>query len=49
MAVDISSLWDHGKPEASEQRFREALRTASAGDETARAEAYAAKLRGAGK
>ena len=28
MAVDIQALWDHSKPELSEQRFREALKTA---------------------
>jgi tetratricopeptide (TPR) repeat protein len=32
MAADILSLWDHGKPEVSEQRFREALKTASGDD-----------------
>ena len=29
MALDVSSLWDYNKPELSEQRFREALKTAS--------------------
>ena len=32
MALDVSSLWDHGKPELSEQRFRDALKTASDDD-----------------
>jgi tetratricopeptide (TPR) repeat protein len=32
MALDISSLWDHSKPELSEQRFRDALKTASEND-----------------
>jgi tetratricopeptide (TPR) repeat protein len=32
MALDVSSLWDYSKPELSEQRFRDALRTASADD-----------------
>jgi tetratricopeptide (TPR) repeat protein len=30
MTIDISNLWDHSKPELSEQRFRAALSTASA-------------------
>ena len=29
MTLDLSKLWDHGKPEVSEQRFRAALPTAS--------------------
>jgi len=29
MAVDIQALWDHSKPELSEQRFRDAQKTAS--------------------
>jgi polyphosphate kinase len=29
MAIDLASLWNHGKPELSEQRFREALQNAS--------------------
>lgn len=29
MAVDILSLWDHAKPELSEQRFRDALKAAN--------------------
>jgi tetratricopeptide (TPR) repeat protein len=32
MALDVSSLWDHGKPDLSERRFRDALATASPGD-----------------
>jgi len=32
MALDVSSLWDYSKPELSEQRFREALKTASPDD-----------------
>ncbi len=32
MALDVTSLWDHGKPELSEQRFRAALATASGDD-----------------
>lgn len=32
MAVDIAALWDHAKPDVSEQRFREALKSAD-GDE----------------
>lgn len=32
MALDVSSLWDHGKPELSEQRFRDALASASGDD-----------------
>ena len=31
-AVDVRALWDYGKPELSEQRFREALKTASGDD-----------------
>lgn len=33
MAIDIYALWDYGKPELSEQRFRTALASAS-GDDT---------------
>jgi len=29
MAIDLASLWNHGKPELSEQRFRDALQDAS--------------------
>jgi tetratricopeptide (TPR) repeat protein len=29
MALDVASFWDYGKPELSEQRFREALKEAS--------------------
>lgn len=32
MTIDISKLWDFGKPEISERRFRSALPTASADD-----------------
>jgi tetratricopeptide (TPR) repeat protein len=32
MAIDLSKLWDHSKPEISEQRFRAALTGASADD-----------------
>jgi tetratricopeptide (TPR) repeat protein len=32
MTLDVSSLWDHSKPELSEQRFRDAMKTASADD-----------------
>lgn len=32
MALDVTSLWDHSKPELSEQRFRDALATASGDD-----------------
>lgn len=32
MAIDLATLWDFGKPEASEQRFRAALQTASGDD-----------------
>ena len=32
MAIDLAPLWDFGKPEASEQRFRAALATANADD-----------------
>ena len=32
MAIDLEPLWDFGKPELSEQRFRSALATASADD-----------------
>lgn len=32
MAIDLSKLWDHGKPEVSEQRFRAAAATASPDD-----------------
>lgn len=31
-AVDVLSMWDFGKPEVSEARFREAMKTASADD-----------------
>jgi tetratricopeptide (TPR) repeat protein len=30
MAVDIAALWDHSKPDVSEQRFRDALKSADA-------------------
>ena len=32
MALGVSSLWDLGKPELSEQRFRDALASASGDD-----------------
>jgi tetratricopeptide (TPR) repeat protein len=32
MAIDLAPLWDFGKPELSEQRFRAALATATADD-----------------
>jgi tetratricopeptide (TPR) repeat protein len=32
MAIDLSKLWDHSKPEVSEQRFRSAIAGASADD-----------------
>lgn len=32
MSIDLTKLWDYGKPELSEQRFRSALATASADD-----------------
>lgn len=32
MALNVATLWDYSKPELSEQRFREALRSASADD-----------------
>ena len=32
MAIDLAPLWDFGKPEVSEQRFRAALATASGDD-----------------
>lgn len=32
MTINISKLWDHSKPDLSEQRFRSALPTASADD-----------------
>jgi tetratricopeptide (TPR) repeat protein len=32
MGLDTSTLWDYGKPELSDQRFREALETASPQD-----------------
>lgn len=31
-AVDVQGLWDYGKPELSEQRFRQALETAAGDD-----------------
>jgi len=33
LSIDVAALWDHGKPELSEQRFRAALVTASGDDE----------------
>ena len=32
MALDLSSLWDYGNPALSEQRFRDAVKTASTDD-----------------
>lgn len=32
MAIELATLWDHSKPEVSEQRFQAALATASADD-----------------
>ncbi len=32
MAIDLTPLWDFSQPDVSEQRFRAALRTASADD-----------------
>jgi tetratricopeptide (TPR) repeat protein len=32
MTINLLKLWDHSNPELSEQRFRSALQTASAGD-----------------
>ena len=32
MAIDLAPLWDHRQPAVSEQRFREALATASPDD-----------------
>jgi hypothetical protein len=32
MAIDLAPLWDFNKPELSEQRFREALATATGDD-----------------
>lgn len=33
MAIDITALWDFGKPDVSEQRFRDALASASKDDQ----------------